>query len=136
MIRFFPAILLFLIACGDADSVTLIGSTQECTFRTELADTPEKRRLGLMHRTDLKPDAGMLFTWPRDVNNPFWMKNTPLPLDMFFIDSDLKIVCIQPQTTPFSTELLQCPSYYRWVLETNAGAAEKCGIKVGDRVKI
>src|SRR3989338_662196 len=89
--------LLWGIACAGASQsssnlVTLQTSQGAFPFHVELADTPAKRTQGLMNRTDMAANQGMLFTWNQDGRSSFWMKDTFLPLDIIFIDRDHKIV--------------------------------------------
>jgi uncharacterized protein len=103
-------------------------------FEAHLADTPETRARGLMYVTVLDADRGMLFDFgtPRPVG--MWMKNTPLSLDMLFIDADGQIVRIAERTRPFSTAVIASGTEVRAVLEINGGRSGELGIAVGDRV--
>ncbi|MDZ4224502.1 MAG: DUF192 domain-containing protein, partial [bacterium] len=93
------------------------------TFAIEIADTPEARRQGLMGRENLGDKQGMWFVFDQDVRDPFWMKDTPVSLDIIFVDKDYKIVDIIASTVPNSETLLVPKQSYRYVLETNAGTA-------------
>lgn len=112
----------------------LTAGGERYSFSAHVADTPAARARGLMYVTRLEADHGMLFDFesPRIVN--MWMKNTPLSLDMLFIDSGGRIARIEAQTKPFSTRLVASGSEVRAVLELNAGTAERLGIAAGDRV--
>jgi uncharacterized membrane protein (UPF0127 family) len=105
------------------------------TVTVEIADTPEARSHGLMYRNDLAADAGMLFIFPVASEQRFWMKNTPLPLDMVFIGSDHRIAGIVADTHPFSTAPLGVSAPSQYVLEVHAGFCAKHGIAAGDRVE-
>ena len=104
-------------------------------FQVEVAATPEKRELGLMYRRDLPDTQGMLFIFPGERLNSFWMKNTPLPLDIIFISRELRIVGIVHDAVPFSLDgrSVSLPSQY--VLEINAGLSRRYGFKAGDIVR-
>jgi uncharacterized membrane protein (UPF0127 family) len=104
-------------------------------FRAHLADTPETRERGLMYVTSIEPDQGMLFDFaaPRLVG--MWMKNTPLSLDMLFIDEAGRIARIEARTRPFSTALISSETEVRAVLEINGGRAAELGIAAGDLVQ-
>ncbi|MFN3232583.1 MAG: DUF192 domain-containing protein [Alphaproteobacteria bacterium] len=104
-------------------------------FGVEIADTPESRRLGLMYREQLPADQGMLFTFDRVEHASFWMKNTPLPLDMIFIEADGRIVKIAHRTTPFSRKNIKSGVPVAAVLEINAGLSNSLGIGEGDFVR-
>jgi len=87
-----------------------------------------------MYRRKMAADAGMLFVYPSDAPVSMWMKNTFIPLDMFFIGSDGRITHIAERTVPQSTELIGSYGPVRGVLELNGGTASRLGIKPGDRV--
>lgn len=88
-----------------------------------------------MHRTSLNTDAGMLFLFdpPRQVR--FWMKDTLIPLDMLFIDTDGRIVSIAHRTEPGSLRLIGPREPVSAVLEINGGLSDQLGIRTGDTVK-
>lgn len=106
------------------------------TVRVEVADTDETRQLGLMYRNELPASAGMLFVFPGERPRSFWMKNTPLPLDIVYIGADLRIVHIAERTTPYSTAPLPSLRPAKFVLEVNAGFCAEREIRVGDRVEL
>jgi len=101
-------------------------------FRVEVADTAEKRRLGLMYRNDLRTDEGMLFVFPKERNQSFWMKNTPLSLDIIFMDARRRVVGIIHDTVPFSTRSVSVGVPSQYVLEVRAGLARRNRIVAGD----
>ena len=127
-----------LVACGASSpsEVILHRQTGEpIHVRVEIADTPEKRQLGLMYRKDLPPDHGMLFLFPRETPQSFWMKNTVLPLDIIYINTARTIVSIAKDTTPFSEQPIPSGQPAQYVLEVNAGFCERHGIVSGDRIE-
>src|SRR5438105_86278 len=81
---------------------------------------------------DLAADAGMLFVFPTESPQSFWMKNTPLPLDMVFIGADRRIVGIVVDTKPFSTNPLGVDAASQYVLEVHAGFCAQHGIAKGN----
>lgn len=100
-------------------------------FDVFLATTPEQRAAGLMHVRKLRADAGMLFLFPESRPLSFWMKNTPLPLDILFVDSGGRVVNIAHDTVPGSLESVRSLGRARAVLELNAGTAKRLGIAAG-----
>lgn len=108
------------------------GATTE--VRVEIADTPEMTEVGLMCRTSLDRDAGMLFMFPDDTRIPFWMKNTLIPLSIAFLDAGWHIVAIMDMrvapdpSTPPPTDLFAPPKPYRYALEVNQGFFTAHGI--------
>ena len=100
----------------------------------EIAETPDEVEIGLMNRSSMRPNQGMLFVFHDEDYRSFWMKNTILPLDMIFINADMDIVTIHADTTPFSEQSYPSTRPAQYVLEVNAGFAHDHGISVGDRV--
>ncbi len=115
--------------------MTIESAKGDVDFQVEIVGTPEKRERGLMYRRELRSDHGMLFIFPAEKVNSFWMKNTPIPLDMIFISRERKIVGIVHETVPFSLDgrSVSVPSQY--VLEINGGLSRRYGFKAGDVVR-
>ena len=103
-------------------------------FKVEIADTDERRALGLMYRTSLPADGGMLFDFKHDQDVAMWMRNTRIPLDMLFIDRAGRIVNIAERAVPFSEATISSAAPVLAVLELNGGTASRLGLKPGDRV--
>ena len=103
-------------------------------FKVELAATPQAQSRGLMFRTELGDNEGMIF--PSDVPEPrsFWMKNTPLSLDIIFIGPDGRITNIAAGTVPYSLDPVPSKGLASAVLELRAGRAKELGIVPGDQV--
>ncbi len=89
---------------------------------------------GLMYRTHMPPQEGMLFVFPREEKRSFWMRNTPLELDIIFIGNDHTVVGIVERATPNSTHNRSVDALSRYVLETHGGFSRKHGIRRGARV--
>ncbi|MEM9634356.1 MAG: DUF192 domain-containing protein [Pseudomonadota bacterium] len=106
----------------------------EHRFLVEVAATDIERARGLMFREEMAADHGMLFIFEGEGERFFWMKNTPLPLDIIYVDNAGHIVSIAAETTPFSEAVIPSGKPARFVLEVNAGIAEKLAIKVGDQI--
>jgi uncharacterized membrane protein (UPF0127 family) len=102
----------------------------------EVMDTPAARERGMMYRTSLADDHGMLFVFPEEVEHAFWMKNTLIPLDMLFIASDGRIVGIHPEAVPLSTKSVSVGKPSRYVLEVNGGWAARHKVQAGDRIEL
>ncbi len=105
------------------------------TFRVEVAADDASREQGLMHRTRLGRDAGMLFDFQKPVMTAFWMKDTPLPLDIIFVRADGTISTIAANAEPLSTAEIVSAEPIRAVIEINGGASHRMGIVPGDRVR-
>ncbi|MBN8531428.1 MAG: DUF192 domain-containing protein [Alphaproteobacteria bacterium] len=102
-----------------------------CAFTVALADTPEQRSRGLMHTQLLPSDHGMLFDFGANSLSAMWMKNTPLSLDIIFIDKQGVVQHVVPNAIPNSTTPISAPGPVRAALEVNAGTAARCGIVQG-----
>ncbi|ASK88728.1 DUF192 domain-containing protein [Sphingorhabdus sp. SMR4y] len=101
-------------------------------FTVEVAETGAEQAQGLMFRTRLAPDKGMIFPFPRDRIASFWMKNTVIPLDIIFVRRDGTIESIAANTTPYSLESVRSNEPVAAVFEIAAGRAAELGIKPGD----
>jgi len=114
--------------CIDSGAKTL-------AFSVEIARTSAQQARGLMFRTSLADDRGMLFPFPDTRMASFWMKNTVIPLDIIFIRADGRIENIAANTTPYSTDPVESTAPVVAVLELRGGLAAERGIKPGDRVR-
>lgn len=105
-------------------------------FSVEVADTDESRDKGLQFRTSLPADGGMLFDYrgPR-TGVAFWMKDTPLVLDILFISPDARILRIEANAEPQSEVPIPAGGVIRAVLELPGGTSERLGIVPGDSVR-
>lgn len=103
-------------------------------FKVELAVSEEEVRLGLMGRTALAPDAGMLFAFENARERSFWMRNTLIPLDILFLDEDGQIVKIYEKTRPMDETPLPSGAPILGALEIGGGRAAALGIRIGDTV--
>ena len=103
-------------------------------FMVEMALTPEQQQVGLMFRTNIPADGGMLFDWGGARVSQMWMKNTVSSLDMLFIDQEGVIRRIAERTVPESLAIVDSLVPVRATLELAAGTAERLDIRVGDKV--
>jgi uncharacterized membrane protein (UPF0127 family) len=104
------------------------------TVTVEVVRSEAERERGLMFRSSLAADAGMLFVFDESSDHAFWMKNTLIPLDMIFIDEGGRIVGVVADATPGSLEP-RSGGVSRFVLEVNAGWAKAQGVAAGDAVR-
>ena len=115
-------------------TLEIVSSGGVHVFSVELATNDEERERGLMFRKSLPEGQGMLFDFAAEQNVSMWMKNTLIPLDMFFIRGDGRIARIAENTEPMSTRIISSGVPVLAVLEVAGGTASKLGIKAGDRV--
>ena len=131
----------------DKNSITIFTGASPIKINVEFAKTPEEWQKGLMNRSSLPKNSGMLFIFPDETNRSFWMKNTPIPLDVIFISSKGRVnemTTLNPcprASRRASQETEICQSYNsktpaQYVLEINAGSAEKWKIMEGDVLEI
>ena len=140
--KFVFSLLLALAFCAvvraaAAAQITLVNQAKRTVqVKVELARTPGEWEKGLMFREHMPEKSGMLFVFLDDQIRTFWMKNTKIPLDMVFLDRDLRVVGIVTRAEPetLTPRYVKVPS--RYVLEVNAGFCEKYGISVGDVAKL
>lgn len=100
-------------------------------FAVEVADDPAERGRGLMLREQLDIGAGMLFVYEQPQRATFWMKDTLIPLDMIFADQTGTVTRVHPNAVPGDLTPIDGGDGVRFVLEINAGLAEKLGITPG-----
>ncbi len=112
---------------------TILG---EVNFQVEIADTDKTRATGLMHRTELLPLHAMLFIFESSGPHNFWMKNTPLALDLIFMDENFRIVSIISDAIPNSLKSIDGRQDSIYVLEVAAGTAKKYSLKAGMTSKL
>lgn len=111
-------------------------SNKVASFKIAIADDDEKRMYGLMFLDKLPEEYGMLFPFKNTQIVTMWMKNTPLSLDMIFIDADDEVSTIVENTKPNSFDLISSKREVKYVLEVNAGTAQKLGIEARQKVQI
>lgn len=110
-------------------------------YQIEIASTPSQQSAGLSNRSKLCPNCGMIFPFSKPGVLPFWMKDTLIPLDMIWINSDSQIVDIQTASPQPNVNLTQLKIYQnqktaQYVLELNAGDSAKLNLKVGDKIDL
>lgn len=147
--------LLVLVNCSNDESASEPGQeTNEIAFRKdgsltfysedgsaektidiEIAETDEARKRGLMFRQEMGYDRGMLFIFEQSDTSGFWMKNTPLPLDIMFIDEDSTIINIARRTTPYSEKNIYPERPRRYVVEVRGGFSAMHDIVPGMTVR-
>lgn len=116
----------------DLDTKITIGDSE---IKVELADTQEKRTLGLSGRKSLAENRGMFFIFNEVGNYSFWMKDMNFPIDIIWIGEDLKIVGLEKNILPESFPSLFFPPIpVKYVLETNINWTEENNVQVGDGV--
>ena len=124
-----------LAAQAQDNQLTLETSTGEYRFNVEVVDTPESRAQGLMFRTELAEDAGMLFDFKEEREVSFWMQNTLIPLDMIFIGADGVVDTIHVNARPQDPTSIPSEVPVQFVLEIPGGRSVEIGLKPGDTVQ-
>jgi uncharacterized membrane protein (UPF0127 family) len=122
-------------AATAEDHLVLITATGPKALDIEVATTPEQQALGLMFRTSLADNKGMLFPYREARELTMWMKNTYIPLDMVFIRADGTVSRIEVKAEPLSERVIYSGAPVTAVLELAGGAAERLGLKPGDQVR-
>lgn len=133
---FLMALLPALLGASGIREVVLIETaSSQYRFEVEVADDASERAEGLMFREALADNAGMLFIYAKPQSVEFWMKNTPLSLDIVYVRADGTIARIAESTTPMSEELIPSGEPIKAVLEVKAGTMRALGVAVGDRLR-
>ncbi len=148
---FAAALLLTLSACGSdapdgpppapefrADGILDFidpDGTPVKRIAIEIAEDDSSRAMGLMNRPTMAEQAGMLFIMDAEEPQRFWMRNTLMPLDLYFADDSLRIVAIRPDNKPISDAGIESVAPARYVVETRAGFAARHGIEEGYRIQ-
>lgn len=133
-----------LVSCNDPSSANATSSDQliittqagqKHAFKIELALTPQQQEKGMMFRTEMAENAGMLFYFSEEAPRAFWMKNTLIPLDMIFIKKDGRILNIHENAIPNDLTSIPSNGPAIAVLEINGGISRKLGIQAGDKIE-
>lgn len=132
------AVIVVILAVPEKEEEPQVCFRDNC-FKVEVASTPEQRMIGLMGRKSLEKDKGVLFVFERAGRYPFWMKNTLIPLDIIWLNSDGEVVSIKENAQP--CDLDECPIIESekeadYVLELNGGIAAEIGLIVGEKMDI
>ena len=136
-------VVLALLAAGLMQSaqamrhetLKLITARGTHVIDVEVTETPAEKAQGLMFRTRLADTAGMLFFYETPQEITMWMRNTYIPLDMVFIRADGVVHRIEARTEPLSEKIVASRGDVTACLELAGGAAERLGLKPGDRVE-
>ncbi len=145
IICFLLFLLIFISGCSS--TIKEVCFSDKC-FSVEIADSESEKELGLMNRESLAENKGMLFIFDEDGIYNFWMKDTLIPLDIIWINSDKEVVYIKENALPCknlfdekdSLKNEQCETFIpdrkaKYVLEINAGKTKELGIKIGETAK-
>lgn len=109
------------------------GSARAAQLFVEVADEPNERMTGLMHRECLAEDWGMLFAYGSPMTGTFWMKDTLVPLSIAWVDSEGTILEIEDME-PLTEDSHASPSPYQYTIEANQGWFQEHGVEAGDHV--
>lgn len=123
-----------LAACSDEGKLVLHTATGDHAFNVEVVDTNETRAQGLMYRTELADDTGMLFDFKQEREVSFWMMNTFIPLDMIFVDAAGVVKNVHVNAIPHDVTSIPSDGPVQFVLEIPGGRSVDIGLKAGDRM--
>lgn len=139
MVALLFAVLTFANATGsfalEKKPLTIVTATGQHKITVEVAKNRQEQATGLMFRTEIGQDEGMLFLYPRDMEITMWMKNTYIPLDMIFVKSNGRVLRVEENTVPFSERIIASGGDARAVIEMKGGSAARLGIKPGDKIE-
>jgi len=143
--------LLLLFACKDSSTIKVAeksiefnkeglltisqsGKEKITSFDIEIADNPYERQTGLMYRNTLEVNQGMLFAFEQEAVLNFYMKNTPLALDLIFLNKELEIVHIHKNAIPNDPTGISSVKPAQYVFEIQAGLSDQYEIQEGDQI--
>ena len=132
-----PILIFVLIFNNNIQSLTITTLSGEHTFNVEIADNTAEITKGLMFRKAMSQNEGMFFVFDSEEIRSFWMKNTYIPLDIIFINSQMEVIDIKVNAQPCKEEV--CKRYTsngpaQYVLEINSGLSEEIGLEIGNVV--
>jgi uncharacterized membrane protein (UPF0127 family) len=127
-------ITVLLVSSKATASESRLSIANKLSLNIKIADNDSARMKGLMFVRNLPENEGMLFIMEDEAQVNMWMKNTYIPLDMIFINSNKEIVSMAENTKPLSTEIISSKNKVKYVLEINGGLAKKSGLKIGDKI--
>ena len=119
---------------GELELIKASNDSTIIKLDIEIADNEFETQTGLMYRDAMKNNRGMLFIFPDSRPRSFYMKNTRFPLDIIYLDANKQIVSIQENAQPFNENSLPSNAPAKYVLEVNAGLANKWQLVVGDKI--
>ena len=139
--HFLPALLCLIVLSGCGPKVLTLSSydgLKTATVTVEVADSPKERDRGLMNRTKLEVDKGMLFAFPEAITQKFWMKNTVIPLEILFFDANGDFVNALQMTpcTADPCELYTSSALAKYALEVIPDFRKANGIGVGWKLDV
>lgn len=117
------------------ETMTLVTAAGEKQITVEVTESNEEKMRGLMFRTSLADDQGMIFYYDQPQDVTMWMRNTYIPLDMVFINADGTVHRIEVRTEPLSERIISSQGNVVACLELAGGAADRLGLKAGDKVR-
>ena len=117
---------------GELSLFKSTSDTLIAKFDIEIAETEYETQTGLMYRDAMDNNHGMLFIFPDSKQRSFYMKNTKIPLDIIYLNTNKAIVSISKNTKPFNENSLPSNGAAQYVLELNAGLSDELGLKIGD----
>ncbi len=129
--------VIVIISAQPSPKKTASFTINETTISLEVADTPAEQQLGLMNRTNLNTNSGMIFIFPTEQLLSFWMKDTLIPLDIIFLNKDFIVQEIYTNTKPNQTsEIYSSNKLAKYVIEIAGSSSKSLQIRVGQKLDI
>lgn len=131
-----PIIVFFFYKRNPPQFETINFKIKDIDYKLEVAKSISQKSAGLSNRTKLCPKCGMIFIFVKDGFQPFWMKDTFIPLDMIWINSEGKVTDIISANETNSTKIIQNTQPAKYVIELNANDSQKINLKTGDTIDL
>ncbi|WP_250432888.1 DUF192 domain-containing protein [Hanstruepera flava] len=119
---------------GELQLMKAVNDSVIAELDIEIADNDYETQTGLMYRESMEVNRGMLFIFPDSRPRSFYMKNTKIPLDLIYLDTDKTVVSFQENAKPFDESSLPSNAPAKYVLEVNAGLVKQWHLEVGDKM--
>jgi len=131
-----PIIVFFFYKKNPPQFETINLKIKNIDYKLEVAKSISQKSAGLSNRTKLCPNCGMIFIFTKDGIQPFWMKDTLIPLDMIWVNSSGQITDIITAKETNSTKIIQNTQPAKYVIELNALNSQEIGLKTGDTIDL
>ena len=125
--------MCFPVKASD-QKISVLTQRGNISYSVEIADTPDLQKKGLMYRSNLPTNQGMVFVFEKKAPVSMWMKNTYIPLDMLFVDEKGIIRHIHEHAKPLDETIIYCPDAVKYVIEINADQVRQNQIRILDQV--
>jgi len=131
-----PIVIFFFYKKNPPQFDSINIKIKDTDYKLEIAKSISQKSTGLSNRTKLCSNCGMIFIFSQEGTLPFWMKDTLIPLDMIWLNSNGKVVDVKNVSKTNSLDIIQNSTPAKYVIELNIGDAQKINLKTGDTIDL